>query len=414
MAKVYKGSIVSLETENNRGRFLYAAGRFKEAAEFFQNETERQKQDGNQPRVSDFTGLAKSFFALQDFDAAIDAIKQALSVQPDQRVLKRFLGVCYSLSCNYAEAVEVYEGLLQGKEDDWVVLDGLAHCYHNLKQEDRSIVCGRKSLEAKDAAVFSKRNPAHAFISSHDFQREKETAPSFQTRIPERNVISYSLWGRKTFYLDGAVENARLARVIYPGWVCRFYCDDSVPEKVIGELRRYGAKVVMMPLASKAYEGLFWRFQVANDPTVERYLVRDADSPLTCQERLAVDEWIASGKRFHIIRDWFTHSELILAGLCGGVRGALPDLKPLIDSFYGVAEVERTIDQRFLRWYVWPLIKDDHLAHDEYFLFGKATRFPAHGRNGTRMHVGANWHVFDGKKRQRVFVSSKSADRKSS
>ncbi len=413
MAKTVKGTFNS-PAVNERGTVLYAAGSFKEAAEYFLDTINRKKRSGEQPSVSDLVGLAKSSFALQDFETSIGAVQEAISLEPDKRALKRFLGVCYSLSGKYKSAVGVYEQLLQQKEDDWVVLDGLAHCYHNLKQKDTSLLYGRKSLEAKDAAVFSERNPAYAFAGRLDSKHTKEPVPGFQTRNPERNVISYSLWGRKTFYLDGAVENARLARVIYPGWVCRFYCDDSVPEQVLGELRRYGAKVLIMPRVSRAYEGLFWRFQVANDPAVERYLIRDADSPLTCQERLAVDEWVESGKRFHIIRDWFTHSELILAGLFGGVRGALPDLKPLIDSFYTKAEIERTIDQRFLRWYVWPLVKDDHLAHDEYFGFGNSARFPAYGRNGSGMHVGSNWHVFDRKPRQRVSVSTKSRGRKSS
>lgn len=405
MKQVVKGSFSS-PAADSRGNALYAAGRFKDAADYYLGEVEKKKKADKQPRVSDLIGLAKSYYALQDYRTSIGFVQQAIAIKSDNRALKRYLAVCHSLAGGYAEAVDIYEQLLDDGEDDWVVLDGLAHCYHNLKQKDKSIFYGRKSLEAKDALVFSKRNPAFDVVSKKSYNPSKEPVLSFQTQNPERNVISYSLWGSRKFYLEGAVENARLARVIYPDWKCRFYCDSSVPEAVIGELKRYGAKVVMMPPFSRAYEGLFWRFQVVNDPSVDRYLIRDADSPLTCQERVAVDEWIASGKRFHVIRDWYTHSELILAGLFGGVKGALPDLKPLIDSFYEKVEIERTIDQRFLRWYVWPVAREDHLAHDEYFSFGNATGFPAIGKNGPGIHIGANWNVFAGKQGQKVSAGS--------
>jgi hypothetical protein len=52
--------------------------------------------------------------------------------------------------------------------------------------------------------------------------------------------------------------------------------------------------------------------------------VRDADSVLNLRERLAVDDWLASGRWFHIMRDWWSHTDLVLAGMWGGVAGVLP------------------------------------------------------------------------------------------
>ena len=77
--------------------------------------------------------------------------------------------------------------------------------------------------------------------------------------------------------------------------------------------------------------GMFWRFLVAADRDVDRFIIRDSDSRLNPRERcaiateclsdclsecltkcheprstvrrLAVEEWIASGKRMHSIRD---------------------------------------------------------------------------------------------------------------
>ena len=42
---------------------------------------------------------------------------------------------------------------------------------------------------------------------------------------------------------------------------------------------------------------------MANDDTVDRYIIRDVDSRLNIRERFAVEEWINSDKQFHLMRD---------------------------------------------------------------------------------------------------------------
>jgi hypothetical protein len=140
-----------------------------------------------------------------------------------------------------------------------------------------------------------------------------------------------------------------------------------------------------MPRAKTAFSGLFWRFLVADDPEVDRYLVRDADSIVNVQERLAIDEWVASGRHFHVMRDFWPHTGLMLAGLWGGVRGALPPHAPQIAALLAKEATrdareypERTLDQRFLREVVWPI---------------GAVDFPPYGRRASGRHVGQNESV---------------------
>ncbi len=37
--------------------------------------------------------------------------------------------------------------------------------------------------------------------------------------------------------------------------------------------------------------GMFWRFLVADDPQVDRFIVRDSDSRLNARDAYAVAEW---------------------------------------------------------------------------------------------------------------------------
>lgn len=80
---------------------------------------------------------------------------------------------------------------------------------------------------------------------------------------------------------------------------------------------------VRCPLPANRY-GLFWRFLVEDDRDVDIYVCRDADSVPTIRERVAVQDWLNSGQPFHVMRDFLTHSELVLAGLWGRIAAIFP------------------------------------------------------------------------------------------
>ena len=73
-------------------------------------------------------------------------------------------------------------------------------------------------------------------------------------------LITFSLFGDNPLYCQGAVENAKIARVIYPEWTPRFYVAQDVPENYIEEILDYGAEVVRCQKLN-SYDGLNWRIQ---------------------------------------------------------------------------------------------------------------------------------------------------------
>ena len=148
----------------------------------------------------------------------------------------------------------------------------------------------------------------------------------------EKKVISFSLYGKHPRYTVGAIANARHANRAYPGWVCRFYVADDVPEGIIARLKDYGAEVVNMG-RNVSNEAMFWRFFATVDPENEVTIIRDADSRFTKCELLMVNEWLASGKKFHVMR-WDKYYPPIMGGLWG-VRGAIPSLRELLKGACG-------------------------------------------------------------------------------
>jgi hypothetical protein len=137
---------------------------------------------------------------------------------------------------------------------------------------------------------------------------------------------------------------------------------------------------------------------VADDPGVRRWIVRDADSLLNLREATAVQEWLASDRHFHLMRDHFDHSELVLAGLWGGVHGALPPLQPLIPEFLASRPgvLNRTADQELLREVLWPTIRTSVLMHDSQFSFGEPRDFSPFTALPAGAHLGCDWRQMVG------------------
>jgi hypothetical protein len=182
-----------------------------------------------------------------------------------------------------------------------------------------------------------------------------------------KKVIAFSLWGTDSRYLDGALQNASLARLFYPGWTCRYYIGQSTFEKLnfINKLKSYNNVEIIKMEEDEDWTGMFWRFYTASDPSVDIMISRDADSRLGFREATAVNEWVRSEKCFHIMRDHPQHAVSILGGMWGVKRGLLPDMKQAIKKYK--PESFWQTDQLFLDKVIYPRVRAHSLVHDEFF-----------------------------------------------
>ena len=180
-----------------------------------------------------------------------------------------------------------------------------------------------------------------------------------------KKIISFSLWGTDKKYTIGALKNAELASIIYPGWTCRFYVGKSVPADIILDLvKRENTEVYIMKEKGN-WEGMFWRFLPASDPDVQLMISRDCDSRLSNREKFAVESWEKSNKMFHIMRDHPHHATQILGGMWGCKYPILKDMNQMIKN-YKKGDYWQ-VDQNFLRDKVYPIVKDTTTVHDEFF-----------------------------------------------
>lgn len=197
------------------------------------------------------------------------------------------------------------------------------------------------------------------------------------------DTISTSLWGDKDKYCLGAIRNAELWPKFFPEWEFRVYHDDSVPPEIIQRLSALGAKLIKKE-SYGSFSGMFWRFEVNDDPTVGRYMIRDLDSRFSNRERVAVDQWTTSRQPFHIIRDHPHHRRAMLGGLWGGTTGYF-QIDPMIKQWKRYGHYD--CDQQMLETLVWPRVKSICYVNDS--LAGVNPLPP----NADKTHLG---QIFEG------------------
>lgn len=332
--------------------------------------------------AEDYHWLGLMFFMLRDFPNAVAAFAYLQGLEPSFHSVAMNLGLSLVRCHRLDEGIAQLECAADRHEDDINRLDGLADAYWKKGDRIRARRYGERSLDIKDS---------QACAALRGFKLLKQHAPPFRQDHPGENVISFSLFGREEQYLVGAVRNVAASTELYPGWTCRFYCDDRVPDKIRAALQARGAQVVMMGRAKRQADGLFWRFLVADDPGVARFMVRDCDSVLNVRERDAVNDWLVSSRLFHVMRDNGSHTSLMLAGMWGGVGRALPPLPALLEGFsYDSVTESRIADQLFLGQIVWPVIKHNCLIHDSIYRNFNARDFPCGSDLVAGRHVGDN------------------------
>lgn len=111
------------------------------------------------------------------------------------------------------------------------------------------------------------------------------------------------------------------------------------------------------------FGGMFWRFLAVDDPEADIVLSRDCDSRIGPREVAAVQAWLESGKKFHIMRDHVAHQFPILGGMWGSRKGALPRMHEMIADYTYVDTWG--CDQNFLATKIYPLVRDRALEHSE-------------------------------------------------
>lgn len=187
-----------------------------------------------------------------------------------------------------------------------------------------------------------------------------------------KKVISFSLWGDLTRYTHGAILNVKLALKYYPDWECWIYINkDNVPLSIISELSIYpNVKFIFKNSESSVSRQLMWRLQSIDDDEVDVMICRDTDTRILPREVLAVEEWLKSGKTFHIMRDTMHHRYSIVGSLFGMRKHNNVYISELIIN----SDIDN--EQYFLEKIIYPLTFNNRLIHDEIVKYESSECIP--------------------------------------
>jgi hypothetical protein len=318
-----------------------------------------------------------------DFVAALAVNAQAKALAPNHARIVGDAALCHLRLGDYALARDLYTQACALAPSDTNLRDGLTEACGHLGLMDEVRQNGCMALALKDA-----QSGLHSAWPLHG-------QPPPLSSDPLRNVIAFSLFGEQPRYCETAMLNVLVAKQLMPQWTCRFYVDETVPALVRARLAHVGAQVVLVNAQDRAQlSGLMWRFLVLQDPQVERYLLRDADSLISTREVEAVQAWLDSDHWFHVMRDYFSHTELLLAGMWGGCGGVFGDLRQGMVDYIAQGQYlgQRVVDQHYLRAHIWPTVRQSVLSHDSVFGFMHGQDFPLHAPHqmGDYFHVGCN------------------------
>ena len=222
-----------------------------------------------------------------------------------------------------------------------------------------------------------------------------------------KKVITFSLWGNNKTYNIGAIRNANDAKIMYPDFECWFYIHkDTVPQETIDNLKCLSNTKIIFKSGDIYNENCkprMWRFEAIDETDVEIMMPRDTDTRILEREKLAVDNWINSGKIFHIMRDHPHHKFSILAGMFGTRK--IPQIPSWIKNINLYQKYnDRMYDQDFLRDCIYPLIVNNSVIHASFYKFEYHSKnFPINYCNDYRF-VGE--YVYEDDSRSQLHIDA--------
>ena len=228
----------------------------------------------------------------------------------------------------------------------------------------------------KNMETVSKTEPVtHRPYIEKKHKRNDQQIQNVKVFIEKKKIISFGLFASEKYHniipkwLErGIWANIKGYHKYFPEWICRFYITNSVNRELVRKIKSSSIPVEVIETEDWGHWSLtmMQRFLPFDDPDISHFMVRDLDSRPSMRELLAVNEWMGSDKKFHIIRDHSQHSVPIMGGTWAAKHGALGTrkIKTIFNTFLKNQKNNPMDDQQFLKKYIWPIVQSVSYQHD--------------------------------------------------
>lgn len=190
-----------------------------------------------------------------------------------------------------------------------------------------------------------------------------------------KKVISFCVWGKSPIYNYGLYENALLLPKVFPGWHMVVYHTKTADLEVMKELKKMKNVEVIEVNFPNHFRNSMLRFVAGFSPDNDVVIFRDADSRLIQRDRVAVEDWLKTGKKVHVIRDHIANGSKyrISAGMWGVRDGFMLKENILLKYtkyFSDLSNKRWQVDEKFLFDYIYPLLnKDNSVIHSDFIKY---------------------------------------------
>ncbi len=186
-----------------------------------------------------------------------------------------------------------------------------------------------------------------------------------------KKLISFSLYGNKLIYLEGALANVHCIQQYLPSFTARFYYDNTVPEEYVHILQKC-SNAELINMTDRTLPKMIWRFLAADDKEVDLFFSFDTDSRIGEMEAAIIEQWIQSDRQFLVVKDHPVYhvQPLMMGGMWGMKNKFSFSMEALTEQWFkerSVANLEKyNEDQIFLREVLFPIVKESLLYIDEF------------------------------------------------
>lgn len=136
-----------------------------------------------------------------------------------------------------------------------------------------------------------------------------------------KNIISFTLGEDTEETRQGAMRNAELVSLTFPGWEANFYLPQSIDEAVASSIGSHDNCNVFLVSDEVKAKPCYWRyFPLSNTDSVSSVIVRDVKNTLNDHDFNMVSEWIESPYQFHCIKNFEEKESLIVYPYHWGVK----------------------------------------------------------------------------------------------
>jgi len=187
-----------------------------------------------------------------DYASASRCCEKALAVLPKNMSVQSDYALSLMRQGKYDQAYKVYRKIYQSPQrheasETW--LDGFAELCGHMGKTQEMRTYGLESLTLSD----------QRFGHGTCWPLPSTPPRPFDATQREKNIIAFSLFGDRPRYCETLIKNIEAANSLFPGWCCRVYLDNSVPQHVWQRLQAGGAQLVDMSHEKTIPRyGVFW------------------------------------------------------------------------------------------------------------------------------------------------------------